>query len=233
MYANMPMVNILEEILRSKPAGNDCDTIHALIARDGTLLAVWTEAPASFTQETSKEVFVQRLTENFPAFLTAPYSQIADFAFECAEIKISQTARMTGEVARTSPWYRVVIAASPGRNTFVMPFSKPARAKRVLQHLGKVACAFLAAMVLPHLLAFSHWAPPTPLPPVSEPITVYIKGYVHKPGVYQIAGNTRVLDAVQAAGGFAPGAEPNQLNLTQPASDCQEIVVPGTIPKLP
>lgn len=229
---SISMVNVLEEILRSKPSGSSGDTIHALIARDGTLLAVWAEPPVSFTLATPQEVFIQRLTENFPVFLTAPYSQIAGFAFEFAEVKISQSLHATSEVAKTGPWHRVMLEAGPGGNMFVMSPAKPAGVKKYVQHLCKIACALLAAMVLPHLLAFSHWAPPAPPPPAREPITVYIKGFVHKPGVYRLAGNALIMDAVQAAGGFAPGAEPNQLNLAQPTSDYQEIVVPGSLPKL-
>jgi hypothetical protein len=236
MYGeSINMVNVLEEILRNKPICDDRDTIHAIIARDGTILAVWTEPPNRFHIQTPDTKILKLLTENFLTLLTTPPADMASFAFQISEIKIRQAVNVMGEIIKTSPWRQVNVKAALGRNAFVFDIvdKEPKPVKRYLHHFVKVACAFLVAMIVPHILVFSQWAPPAKVQPNTEPITVYIKGYVHKPGVYQIKENSLALDAVHAAGGFSLGADPNQLNLTQPISDCQEILVPGTLPKLP
>lgn len=67
---------------------------------------------------------------------------------------------------------------------------------------------------------------PTPTP---ANITVYVSGAVMKPGVYSLPGGSRIEDAINAAGGFAPGAEQDQINLATFVQDGQQIDVPGVI----
>ncbi len=67
---------------------------------------------------------------------------------------------------------------------------------------------------------------PTPTPGL---VTVYVSGAVLTPGVYSLQDGSRVEDAVQAAGGFAPGAEIDSINLATEISDGQQIDVPGVI----
>ncbi len=58
---------------------------------------------------------------------------------------------------------------------------------------------------------------------------VYVSGAVNKPGVFKLAAGSRVLDAVNIAGGLAPGADSAKINLAQPVSDGMHINVPGNI----
>ena len=56
-------------------------------------------------------------------------------------------------------------------------------------------------------------------------VTVHVAGAVAKPGVYDLASNTRVIDAVEAAGGGAPDADLNRLNLAAKVTDGQRVLV--------
>ena len=69
-------------------------------------------------------------------------------------------------------------------------------------------------------------------PPTSAPIVVHIVGAVLEPGVYSLPTNSRQQDAIEAAGGFLPEANPQALNLAAPLQDGDRIVVP-TIPSDP
>ncbi len=55
---------------------------------------------------------------------------------------------------------------------------------------------------------------------------VYITGAVQKPGVYALAQNSRVFDAVNAAGGCLPYADEQSVNLAEAAVDGQHIHIP-------
>lgn len=58
-----------------------------------------------------------------------------------------------------------------------------------------------------------------------ERVTVHVAGAVTKPGVYELAAGTRVIDAVEAAGGGAPDADLNRLNLAAKVTDGQKVLV--------
>ena len=59
------------------------------------------------------------------------------------------------------------------------------------------------------------------------PLRVHVGGAVAAPGVYDLAEGARVLDAVEAAGGFAEGAARDALNLARTVSDGEQVVVPS------
>jgi competence protein ComEA len=56
-------------------------------------------------------------------------------------------------------------------------------------------------------------------------VTVHVAGAVAKPGVYDLDANARVIDAVEAAGGGAPDADLNRLNLAAKVTDGQRVLV--------
>ncbi len=68
-------------------------------------------------------------------------------------------------------------------------------------------------------------APPTSVPPPSL-IAVYVSGAVVRPDVYSLPEGSRVKDAIEAAGGFAAGAEREGLNLAAPLADGAQVRVP-------
>lgn len=66
-------------------------------------------------------------------------------------------------------------------------------------------------------------------------VTVHVAGAVTAPGVYVLDAGARVLDAVAAAGGFAPAADPGSVNLARPLADGEQLVVleQGAAPAAP
>ena len=57
-------------------------------------------------------------------------------------------------------------------------------------------------------------------------LIVDVTGWVRRPGVYQFQPGSRVIDAVQRAGGARGGADLTLLNLAAPLADGQQILVP-------
>lgn len=81
-----------------------------------------------------------------------------------------------------------------------------------------------AAAVAPPSGAVSPSASTSAAP--ANTIVVDVVGAVRKPGVYDFAQGARVIDAVRAAGGFLPDAEPQAINLARPLVDGEQVVVP-------
>ena len=71
-----------------------------------------------------------------------------------------------------------------------------------------------------------HHVRRAPSPPTAERATVYVVGAVARPGLYQLGVDARVDDALRAAGGFTPGADPAGVNLAAHVNDGDEIFVP-------
>jgi len=58
-------------------------------------------------------------------------------------------------------------------------------------------------------------------------LTVYVAGDVARAGVYALPGGSRGVDALKAAGGATGGADLVAVNLAEPLTDGEEIVVPA------
>ncbi len=68
---------------------------------------------------------------------------------------------------------------------------------------------------------------PTPTPtPTPAPLRVYVSGAVQTPDVYLLPPGSLVRDAVRAAGGPAPDADLDRINLARELQDQQQIYVP-------
>ena len=71
------------------------------------------------------------------------------------------------------------------------------------------------------------------LPPAStatseaEVLVVHVAGAVVVPGIHELPGGSRVVDAIEAAGGLAPQADGARLNLAAPVADGQRVYVPA------
>jgi competence protein ComEA len=63
-------------------------------------------------------------------------------------------------------------------------------------------------------------------PPTEEPLQVHVSGAVVRPGLYDLPVGARVLDAVEAAGGFVAEADKNALNLAARVEDAEKLEVP-------
>jgi competence protein ComEA len=59
-----------------------------------------------------------------------------------------------------------------------------------------------------------------------EKIKIYIAGAVNAPGVYELDADSRVEEAVDAAGGAEPEADLMRINLAAHIKDGQQIIVP-------
>jgi competence protein ComEA len=68
--------------------------------------------------------------------------------------------------------------------------------------------------------------PPGPSSTSPATIVVHVAGAVVAPGVHVVARDARVADAVAAAGGVAPGGDPDGVNLAAALADGQRIYVP-------
>jgi competence protein ComEA len=62
-------------------------------------------------------------------------------------------------------------------------------------------------------------------PPSPEPISVHVTGAVVNPGVYELPQESRVSDAIDAAGGFLPVADREQINLAALLKDGMQLKV--------
>ncbi|HEU4808487.1 MAG TPA: helix-hairpin-helix domain-containing protein [Homoserinimonas sp.] len=63
-------------------------------------------------------------------------------------------------------------------------------------------------------------------PSIAPTIYVHLLGAVAKPGLYQLPEESRAVDAVAAAGGFAEGADRTAINLARFLSDGEQVYVP-------
>jgi competence protein ComEA len=92
--------------------------------------------------------------------------------------------------------------------------------------LGFISGALVLAAVV-YISLPDKMVPLNILPTASPaPITIHVAGAVHKPGLFLIAPNSRVLDAINAAGGAADAADLDQINLAAPIVDGLKIYVP-------
>jgi competence protein ComEA len=63
-------------------------------------------------------------------------------------------------------------------------------------------------------------------PPVGPEVTVHVTGAVATPGLVVLPEGGRVGDVVEAAGGLAPGAQDERINLARPVVDGEHVHVP-------
>lgn len=68
-------------------------------------------------------------------------------------------------------------------------------------------------------------AMPMTMDVASLEITVDVAGAVTKPGVYKLAPSSRVVDALNAAGGALKGTDTSDINLARPLKDGEQIYV--------
>lgn len=61
-------------------------------------------------------------------------------------------------------------------------------------------------------------------------LVVHVAGKVTAPGLYRLPAESRVADALEAAGGPLPDAVLDALNLARPLSDGEQLLVPGPAP---
>lgn len=61
----------------------------------------------------------------------------------------------------------------------------------------------------------------------TSPIFIHVLGQVTNPGLYELRDGDRVVDAISAAGGFGPTADPAGVNLARLLTDGEQLAVPA------
>ena len=74
--------------------------------------------------------------------------------------------------------------------------------------------------------AGSSTGAPGALPATAGVVVVHVVGQVQHPGVVRLPPGSRVLDAVERAGGALPSADLTQVNLARPLVDGEQVMVP-------
>lgn len=69
-----------------------------------------------------------------------------------------------------------------------------------------------------------------PAAPMAGAPLVRVSGAVKNPGEYRVGPDSKTLDVINAAGGLAPGADANRIDLAQTVKDGMQIYVPQRIP---
>lgn len=90
--------------------------------------------------------------------------------------------------------------------------------------LGGAGLWYVRSLPQPVAIAAAPRAAPvaTPSPVI---LIVHVAGWVAQPGVYELPDGSRVIDALEAAGGPKRGAELSALNLAAPLTDGQQVLV--------
>ncbi|MFU8772947.1 MAG: helix-hairpin-helix domain-containing protein [Anaerolineales bacterium] len=90
-----------------------------------------------------------------------------------------------------------------------------------------VVCGLLAAAVLFIVTSPPRGEPIQLLPaPTALPLVIHVSGAVVNPGIYTLEDNSRVQDALDAAGGLLSDANPHSMNLAAYIRDGERIWVP-------
>ena len=63
-------------------------------------------------------------------------------------------------------------------------------------------------------------------PPTPSPLVIHVDGAVYSPGIYELPLDSRIQDAIVAAGGFTETADKSQINLASKIYDGQKIYIP-------
>jgi competence protein ComEA len=69
---------------------------------------------------------------------------------------------------------------------------------------------------------------PASASPSAARIVVHVLGAVRRPGLVRLPEGSRVQDAIDAAGGLLPSADPAEINLAQPLGDGQQVFIGTT-----
>jgi competence protein ComEA len=107
---------------------------------------------------------------------------------------------------------------------------KPGWAAAWLIGFGIVLSLLVAGIIL--LVSSQPRGEPIRLlpPPTTPPLVIQVSGAVAQPGVYHLVAGSRVLDAIQAAGGLLPDASAETINQAAPVQDGDLVWVPFKTP---
>ncbi len=100
-----------------------------------------------------------------------------------------------------------------------------------MKDLWKIILSVLATLLGVALVGLISAGPrglPVTLAPLPSPapLVVHVVGAVLHPGVYSLPAQSRIKDAIQAAGGFSSAADQQALNLAAWIEDGEQIIIP-------
>jgi len=107
---------------------------------------------------------------------------------------------------------------------------------RLLRYRGAIIVSLLWIILFGAYLIYDRWPRPEPIQiieptligaPTEALIQVHVAGAVRHPGVYALPGDSRLLQAVEAAGGLTEEADPDRANLAERLADGQQIYIAG------
>jgi len=101
----------------------------------------------------------------------------------------------------------------------------------MMKDLWKIILSILATLLAVALVGLISAGPrghPVELAPLPSPapLVVHVVGAVRLPGVYSLPAQSRIKDAIQAAGGFTSAADQQALNLADWIEDGSQVIVP-------
>ncbi len=107
---------------------------------------------------------------------------------------------------------------------------------RFLRYRGYIIVSLLWVILFGGYILYDRAPRPEPIE-ITEPtalaiptevvIQVHVVGAVQRPGVYALPSDSRLLQAVEAAGGLTDEADPNQPNLAERLADGQQVYIAG------
>ena len=145
-----------------------------------------------------------------PSSPIEPFRPLPDRTWRERLDELVARSRGAGRIARLT----VAVAAGVGVVIVAIALVRPAGADG-----GPEASLPRASESLPV-------APATPLSSPAPAVVVQAAGAVVHPGLYHLPPGARVDDLVTAAGGLAPDADSDRINLAAPVADGQKIYVP-------
>ncbi len=107
--------------------------------------------------------------------------------------------------------------------------------ERLLRYRGYVILTLIYLLVFGGYVLYEHRPQPEPLQiiepttvpsPTASPLQVHVAGAVHSPGVYAFAPGSRLIHAVEAAGGMTDEADQESVNLADPLQDGRRVYIP-------
>lgn len=107
--------------------------------------------------------------------------------------------------------------------------------RRYRRYRGYVTLSLVFILAFGGYIIYDHLPRPAPVeiiiptPTATHtpmPLQVHVTGAVVHPGVYALPPNSRLADAIRAAGGMMANADPGRLNLAAFLQDSQQIAVP-------
>ena len=104
--------------------------------------------------------------------------------------------------------------------------------KTVVWLLAMIAAACVTAFTTISWLDSRAEPTITIMIPENQEIAVDVRGAVSTPGVVVIAPGDRMIDVINAAGGFTPNADQPLVNLSTRVVDGQIIVIPTQVPEV-